>query len=290
MILRDYIVKYNDGGKTDGKKRRQQAYNFLVEKKGYTPEHALGIIGNLMVESFSDLRTKASGDNGTAYGIAQWRGERLKKLKEVRSKDWNTLEGQLEFLDWELKNTEKKAYTELLNSSTPDEAAISFSKWYERPNIKYAHNDRRVKNAFLLAEEVGYLSSMVEPSKNSSLDKKNSERAMAEVVKDNTNIGQKKLPKELIPPTEYGEPIHGISIDPKDMDILSYFKFDSPTTNEAQNEEVKLEELKTRATSVDQEEDINSSMEYYQNLLNFNPYDYIDIETYQEGGKYKNQF
>ena len=64
------------------------------------------------------------------------------------------------------------------------------------------------------------------------------------------------------------------------MDVLSYFKFDSPTNVEAQQEEKKLEELRTRATSVDQEDDIDSSMEYYQNLLNFNPYDYIDIETY----------
>ncbi|MCB1712175.1 MAG: hypothetical protein KDH96_06780 [Candidatus Riesia sp.] len=279
MILRDYIVKYNDGGKTDGKKRRQQAYNFLVEKKGYTPEHALGIIGNLMVESFSDLRTKASGDNGTAYGIAQWRGDRLKKLKEIRSKDWNTLEGQLEFLDWELKNTEKKAYSKLISSSTPQEAALSFSKWYERPNAKYAHNNKRVSNALTLGQEVGYFSD-TQAFNNNPTKKTVNERAMAEVVKDNTAVKFDKFPKELIPPKESGEPVHGININPEDMDVLSYFKFDSPTNVEAQQEEKKLEELRTRATSVDQEDDIDSSMEYYQNLLNFNPYDYIDIETY----------
>lgn len=135
---------------------KKKAYNFFVNEKGYRPEIALGIIGNLMQESGSRIDISAIGFDGTgSFGAAQWLGSRKKKLKEIRPDDYDTLRGQLEFIDWELNNTEKRAASKLRESKTIQEAAMNFSKYYERPHKDYAHNDKRVNYAKNLAKEVG---------------------------------------------------------------------------------------------------------------------------------------
>ncbi len=65
-------------------KNKEIAYNFFVEEKGYSPEIAAGIVGNLMQESHSNLNTQALGFDGTgSYGVAQWLGPRKEKLKQI---------------------------------------------------------------------------------------------------------------------------------------------------------------------------------------------------------------
>lgn len=103
-------------------------------KKGLTKFQAVGIAGNLRAES--NFKAYATGDNGSAYGIAQWRGIRLKRLKEFASdkdvnyKDFNT---QIDFIWHELNTTEGKALTKLKQANSVDQAAINFAKYYERP-------------------------------------------------------------------------------------------------------------------------------------------------------------
>ncbi len=136
-------------------KNKKIAYKFFTEEKGYPKEVALGIIGNLMQESHSNLVTSAVGFDGTgSYGIAQWLGPRKKKLQEIRPEDYDTLRGQLEFIDWELKNTEKRAATKLKESVTIEDATLNFSKYYERPHKDYAHNDKRINYAKKLGESL----------------------------------------------------------------------------------------------------------------------------------------
>ena len=152
MVLKNYIKEYNaDGGKTTPEERQKQAYQFFVDK-GYKPEIASGIVGNLMQESTANLKTDVRGFDGTgSVGIAQWLGSRQETLKEIQGDKWNTFEGQLNHIDWELKNTEKRAFQKLQETSTPEEAAFIFSKYYERPHKDYAHNDKRAnfaKNLF----------------------------------------------------------------------------------------------------------------------------------------------
>lgn len=117
-------------GGTDATKI-QQAMTSLT-KKGWTQAQAAGIVGNLVTES--KLNTNAVGDNGKAYGIAQWHPDRQAKFKEVMGKDirGSSLEEQLTFLDWELRHTEKKAGTALMGASTAAQAASIFDRKYER--------------------------------------------------------------------------------------------------------------------------------------------------------------
>lgn len=125
--------------------RGQQAMAFYMQK-GYTKEQAAGIVGNLIGES--NLNTGAVGDNGTAEGVAQWRGERLTRLKRFaasRGKDYKDFETQLDFVDLELQNNEKTAYQALKAAKTVDEATAAFIG-YERPkgwtpgNPRAGHN------------------------------------------------------------------------------------------------------------------------------------------------------
>jgi hypothetical protein len=121
--------------------RGQQAMAFYMQK-GYTKEQAAGIVGNLIGES--NLNTGAVGDSGTAEGIAQWRGERLNRLKRFaasRGKDYKDFETQLDFVDLELQNNEKAAYQALKSAKTVDEATAAFIG-YERPKGWTAANPR----------------------------------------------------------------------------------------------------------------------------------------------------
>jgi hypothetical protein len=110
----------------------QTATSFFTSR-GYTPAQAAGIVGNLVTES--KLKPNGpSGDGGKAYGIAQWHPDRQAKFKEVMKKDirGSSLEDQLKFIDWELKNTESAAGTALANTTTAAQAASVFDKKYER--------------------------------------------------------------------------------------------------------------------------------------------------------------
>lgn len=114
--------------------RAALARDFFIEL-GYAPHQAAAIVGNLMQESGPGLDTGAVGDSGTAFGIAQWRGDRKSNLdafaakKKVDPSDFKT---QLEFVDWELKNVETQAYKKLLASSDVNEATAAIIG-YERP-------------------------------------------------------------------------------------------------------------------------------------------------------------
>ena len=50
---------------------------------------------------------------------------------------------QLDFIIHELNTTEKRAGNLLRQAQTVEEASDIFSKHYERPNSRYAHNDKR---------------------------------------------------------------------------------------------------------------------------------------------------
>jgi len=103
---------------------------------GYTKANASGIAGNLFVES--SYNPLAVGDNGTSFGLAQWhksRWERLNEWSKQNNKNPNTFQGQLDYLDWELKNKEKKAYQKLIEAKTPYQSAYNFAKYFERPAV-----------------------------------------------------------------------------------------------------------------------------------------------------------
>ena len=117
----------------DAAGRASEAMAFFM-KKGYSQVQAAGVVGNLIQES--NLRPAgAVGDNGTAFGVAQWRGERLTRLKRfaaANGKPWEDFETQLAFVDLELQSSEKTAGDKLRTAKTVEEATAAFIG-YERP-------------------------------------------------------------------------------------------------------------------------------------------------------------
>jgi hypothetical protein len=117
-----------------------------LQQKGWSSMQAAAIIGNLTAESYMNPRTPR-GDEGSAMGLAQWRGDRLKKFTEVIGKHCEvaSLEEQLRFVNWELRNTEKKAGNLLKTAPNLVEAVKVIDKYYERS--AGIHLDRRIKFA-----------------------------------------------------------------------------------------------------------------------------------------------
>lgn len=138
-------------------------YNRLIAK-GWTHAQVSGIIGNLQQESGKGLSLKAVGDGGTAFGVAQWRHERLTRLQQfakANKMDWRSIEAQADFIDFELKTTEKSAGNQLKRATTPQEAAHAFIS-FERPagwkpdNPAGGHGYlKRVRNALRLSQSIG---------------------------------------------------------------------------------------------------------------------------------------
>jgi hypothetical protein len=109
----------------------QQAMQFYIAK-GYKPEQAAGLVGNLIGESGLDAGRTA--DDGS-FGLAQWTGPRLQglfafaKANKLDPSDPNT---QLEYSHYELQNGEKSAGDALRNAGTVGDATAA-AVGYERP-------------------------------------------------------------------------------------------------------------------------------------------------------------
>lgn len=153
-------------GKTGKTKKEQNplaktrvgaAIDFLV-KQGYSINQAYGIVGNLQVESFDDIRPWAQDGTG-AYGIAQWQDDRLEDLKQFardNQSDYTAFETQLAFLVYELQHKEKGNWQKVLQNAvngTPEEYASYFDKYVERSSQE--HNWTRQQKARALANN-GY--------------------------------------------------------------------------------------------------------------------------------------
>lgn len=104
-----------------------------LQKRGYLPHQAAAMVGHGVQES--GLRTDAVGDNGTAKGIFQWRGDRLAGLHSfarAAGQDPNSIDTQLAYMDHELNTTERKA-GDALRASTDVRGATRAGMMFERP-------------------------------------------------------------------------------------------------------------------------------------------------------------
>lgn len=100
---------------------------------GLAPHQAAGLVGNLVNESGQGLTPwGVSGDNGTAQGTAQWRGDRLAALKAAYPDSYQTTASQQAFMRREMLGSENNAYKALLAAKSPEEAADAVNHLYER--------------------------------------------------------------------------------------------------------------------------------------------------------------
>jgi hypothetical protein len=104
------------------------------QQMGYSPEASAAITGNLAAES--KLNPNATGDNGTSHGIAQWHNERWRMMNDwtrQRGYDPNSLDGQIKYLDWELKTRYTGVYNTLKTTRDLKTATAAFTTGFERP-------------------------------------------------------------------------------------------------------------------------------------------------------------
>lgn len=115
-----------------GKNKASQAIDFFVSK-GYSADEAKAITANLQGESSFD--EKAVGDGGKAYGLAQWHPDRQAQFRKLFNKDIRaaTFQEQLEFVDWELRNTHQKALREMRKARTLSDKTGAITRHYEIP-------------------------------------------------------------------------------------------------------------------------------------------------------------
>lgn len=111
---------------------RKAIYSFLRKKK-LSPEGASAVVGNLFAES--SLNPTIENEIG-AYGIAQWLDDRRVNLKRSQPNDYNTLDGQLQFLYKELNNY--PSLLKALRAPGGNTAALAerFCREFERPSEK----------------------------------------------------------------------------------------------------------------------------------------------------------
>lgn len=125
--------EYAPGGTSDPK-ILEIAQKFMG--MGWTKEQAAGIAANILQESGGN--PYSVGDGGKAYGIGQWHPDRQEDFKRVFKRDIrdSTLDDQLKFFDWELRNgpgQQRVAGDLLARATDANRAAAIVSQYHERP-------------------------------------------------------------------------------------------------------------------------------------------------------------
>lgn len=126
----------------------RQIYEYLTGELGLNHAAACGVLGNIHLESsFFPL---ALGDGGTSYGICQWHLGRFSGLIAYCNEnglDYNTLEGQLDYMKYELETGYSGVFSYI--KSVPDtqqgayDAAYYWCIGYELPNDMYYRGAQR---------------------------------------------------------------------------------------------------------------------------------------------------
>ena len=88
-----------------------QVYNQLVGKLGFNTAAAAGLMANIKHES--GFNCSGTGDGNTSFGLFQWHAGRKSRLISYckgKNLNYKTVEGQLSYLEYELKKSYKNVY------------------------------------------------------------------------------------------------------------------------------------------------------------------------------------
>lgn len=130
--------------------RQQQALSYF-QSRGWSREQAAAIVGNMMGESQSldvGAFNPAGGGQG-AQGINQWRGPRVDAFRARYGHDPRgaPLAEQLEFTDWELRNSHRAVGDALRNTTDARVGADLLHRRYSIPGSEDRSGPRRQANA-----------------------------------------------------------------------------------------------------------------------------------------------
>lgn len=84
----------------------RQIYTYLTEELKLNSAAACGVLANIEYES--NFQPTVVGDNGTSYGLCQWHDGRYTALKTyctAKGVDYQSVEGQMDYLSYELKSS-----------------------------------------------------------------------------------------------------------------------------------------------------------------------------------------
>jgi len=132
-LIKDKIKQQN---------KEEYAYKKMLSY-GWTPDQAAGIVGNLIRESNLNTTILGTADTKGSKGIAQWHSGRLETLQNKYGSNWTDLDNQLDFVNWELNNTHKKAGDKLRTAQGVYNTGRIVSDDYERPKVKFNADTKR---------------------------------------------------------------------------------------------------------------------------------------------------
>lgn len=157
-----------------GRNNTESVFRYFVQN-GFTPEQSAGFVGNFLVETAGTMDPKIKQGGGTitdpedqsgrpGRGLAQWetpgRWDRLLEYAEALDRDPLALDLQLDFVMFELTGEppaegvsggyESRAYEEIQNSNTVEDAAVAVARFYERnaDSIAYGKGELSYEAAF----------------------------------------------------------------------------------------------------------------------------------------------
>lgn len=148
-IVRDFSKGFDEGYlklKPAGSSKNAELAMKYFMSQGWKPWQAAGIVGNLQQESTKYLDPNITNQIGM-YGIAQWDTSRRKNFERQYKKPiyGSSFDEQLQYIQWELYNTHKKAGMMLREAKTVEEATRIFQNHYE---VAPGQNDnQRLANA-----------------------------------------------------------------------------------------------------------------------------------------------
>jgi len=132
--------------------RAKKAIAFF-QSKGWSKDQASAIVGNLLQES--NLDPNAVNPKSKARGIAQWLGSRVKDFEkqEHTPLEGSGIEQQLDFVNWELNHSEKKAGDAIKATSNIQDATTAVANKYERMGADESMMDRRISYAEAVSKQ-----------------------------------------------------------------------------------------------------------------------------------------
>jgi hypothetical protein len=214
-----------------GNDNEEKVFNFFVNTMHYTPEQAAGAVGSLDFESGGMNPTIPNGGGSGAYGIAQWLNSppgsptgRLTDLKNFAGSNYNTLEGQVSFMQHELKTDYASVNGQMKNAKSYQDAQKIWTFYYEGLSESPSQwfFEQRNKNALAALNSYGGGASAVSGATAVSGDGESGASCSGSAAADGTVQAAVQAAQQL---SSYKVPyiwggMHGPSLDITDPDKL----------------------------------------------------------------------
>lgn len=143
-----------------GDSNRQKTYNYVyskLQREGSSTDphlHTSALVGVLLLETTGINPQTVGGYKGRAWGICQWLGGRRQQLFQKFGQT-KRLDQQLDFMWWELSNTERRAKGAWLRATNLPDAVAGFclferAEEYQNGRINRAHPNfkKRLQHAY----------------------------------------------------------------------------------------------------------------------------------------------